>query len=68
MGKKKSKKSIKVCLDMDGTIADLYGYPDWLECIQNEDPTPYRECLPLGSILALDTALNLLDATVQIIS
>lgn len=68
MGKKKSKKSIKVCLDMDGTIADLYGYPDWLEHIQNEDTTPYRECLPLGSILALNTALDLLGATVQIIS
>lgn len=63
-----SKKSIKVCLDMDGTIADLYGYPDWLEHIQNEDTTPYRECKPLGDIQKLNAVLKTLNAAVQIIS
>ena len=36
-----------ICFDMDGTIADLYGYPNWLELLRKEDPTPYYKAKPL---------------------
>lgn len=39
--------------DMDGTIADLYGVPDWLGYLQDSDPYPYENAYPL-----YDTALN----------
>lgn len=31
-----------IYLDMDGTIADLYGVDNWLEMIVNGDPKPYK--------------------------
>lgn len=31
-----------IYLDMDGTIADLYGVENWLEMIVNGDPKPYK--------------------------
>lgn len=36
-----------VYLDMDGTIADLYKTPNWLERLINEDETIFTECEPL---------------------
>ena len=36
-----------IYLDMDGTIADLYSFPSWLPCLQNEDTLPYRKAKPL---------------------
>ena len=36
-----------ICFDMDGTIADLYGVPNWLEKLRAEDPSPYYEAKPL---------------------
>lgn len=36
-----------IVFDMDGTIADLYGYPNWLKALRNEDETPYSGCKPL---------------------
>lgn len=41
MGKK------MICFDLDGTIADLYGVPDWLEKLRKEDPSPYLEAKPM---------------------
>lgn len=32
-----------IYLDMDGTITDLYGFSGWLDCLQNEQTTPYTE-------------------------
>ena len=32
-----------ICFDMDGTLADLYNVPNWLEQLRAFDPTPYRE-------------------------
>lgn len=32
-----------IYFDLDGTIADLYGFNDWLTCLQNEQTTPYTE-------------------------
>lgn len=36
-----------IYLDMDGTIADLYSVPHWLEYLLAEDTTPYRAARPL---------------------
>lgn len=38
---------IKVYLDMDGTIADLYGIENWLPRLRNEDPEIFLECKPM---------------------
>lgn len=43
--------------DMDGTIADLYGVPNWLECLRNESPRPYREALPFYDTTTLNSLL-----------
>lgn len=32
-----------IYFDLDGTIADLYGFNDWLTYLQNEQTTPYSE-------------------------
>lgn len=32
-----------IYFDLDGTIADLYGFNGWLECLQNEQVEPYTE-------------------------
>lgn len=32
-----------IALDMDGTIANLYGVRDWLEALQAHDASPYFE-------------------------
>ena len=36
--------------DMDGTIADLYNVPNWLDKLRAEDTSPYREAEPLFSL------------------
>ena len=36
-----------ICFDMDGTIADLYGVPQWLEKLQAKDSSPYSDAVPL---------------------
>lgn len=36
-----------VYLDMDGTIADLYGIENWLPRLRNEDETIFLECRPM---------------------
>jgi len=41
-------KKIKLLFDMDGTIADLYGEKNWLNDIQNERVTPYKNAKPMG--------------------
>lgn len=43
----------KVYLDMDGTVADLYGQPDWLEAIRSEAPGLFLRARPLVSEKAL---------------
>ena len=32
-----------IYFDLDGTIADLYGFNGWLDCLQNEQTDPYAE-------------------------
>ena len=36
-----------ICFDMDGTIADLYGVPNWLEMLRAYDATPYAIAKPM---------------------
>lgn len=46
-----------ICFDMDGTIADLYGVPGWLEKLRAEDATPYRDAAPMWDMEALNRVL-----------
>lgn len=46
-----------ICFDMDGTIADLYAVPGWLEKLRAEDATPYRDAPPMWDMARLREAL-----------
>lgn len=61
----------EIWFDMDGTIANLYGEPNWLEDLINENPRPYRNAAPLLNMNTLARTLNTLTRngyTVNIIS
>lgn len=49
---------MRICLDMDGTIANLYGIQNWLEMLETEDTTPYKEAKPLINLSLLARYLN----------
>ena len=51
-----------IYFDMDGTIADFYGVPNWLESIERYDPTPYAVAKPLVNMSRLARLLNRLQA------
>lgn len=44
--------------DMDGTIADLYGVPEWLMLLREESPLPYVVARPLVNMSRLARALH----------
>ena len=46
-----------IVFDMDGTIADLYGLPNWLERLRDSDPNAYLECSPLVDMEQLDNLI-----------
>lgn len=48
--------------DMDGTIADLYAVPNWLEKLRAEDPSPYRDAPPMWDMDELRRVLLALVA------
>ncbi len=49
-----------VYFDMDGTIVNLYQYPDWLCKLRAYDPTPYEGAAPLVDMeLLLELLLEL---------
>lgn len=48
----------KIYFDMDGTIVNLYGVNNWLEYLQKEDATPYKEAKPLINMNSLARILN----------
>ena len=53
--------------DMDGTLVNLYGVPNWLQMLINEDTTPYEVARPLVNFSHLARLLNkLLDAGVKV--
>lgn len=49
----------KICFDLDGTIVDFYNYPNWRECLDNFDPTPYLMAEPLVDMAELVRLLEL---------
>ena len=51
-----------IYFDMDGTIANFYGVPYWLECLVASDPTPYKVARPLVNMNMLARLLNRLQA------
>ena len=51
-----------IYFDMDGTIANFYGVPNWLECLVANDPTPYKVATPLVNMNMLARLLNRLQA------
>lgn len=56
--KGKEIKTMKIWLDMDGTIADLYSVEGWLTDLINHDERPYREAKPLVRMCVLARLLN----------
>lgn len=62
---------MRICFDMDGTIANLYGVENWLEMLINHDPTPYEKADTLVNMNSLARILNKLQTkgyTIGIIS
>ena len=51
-----------IYLDMDGTIVDFYGVPNWLDCLERGDVYPYKVAAPLINMQALAHRLNNLRA------
>ena len=49
---------MRINFDMDGTIANLYGFNNWLEYLQNEDVAPYKNAKPLINMNVLARYLN----------
>jgi len=52
---------MRICFDMDGTIANLYGVNGWLEMLINEDATPYKIAETLINMNVLARYLNRLQ-------
>ena len=52
---------MRICFDMDGTIANLYGVERWLENLIAEDVRPYREAEVLLNMNSLARKLNKLQ-------
>lgn len=51
-------KKLNIYFDMDGTIADLYGFKNWLNLLQAENVTPYENCEPMVDMLQLAELLK----------
>jgi len=47
-----------IWLDMDGTMADLYGVENWLPMLEAHDATPYKVAKPLVRMATLARLLN----------
>ena len=55
------REAVTIHFDMDGTLADLYGVPNWLPYLENHDPYPYANAIPLLNLSALARKLNALQ-------
>lgn len=51
-----------IYFDMDGTIANLYGIENWLECLRAYDETPYTNATVMLNMQVLARLLNKLQA------
>lgn len=47
-----------IYFDLDGTICNLYEYPNWLELLHAEDTTPYEMCGVLVDFVELKEVLD----------
>ena len=47
-----------IVFDMDGTIADLYSVPNWLDKLRAEDPAPYLDAEPMWDMGKLADVLR----------
>ena len=47
-----------IWLDMDGTMADLYGVENWLPMLEAHNATPYKVAKPLVRMATLARLLN----------
>lgn len=47
---------------MDGTIADTYAVPNWLEKLRAEDPSPYVIATPMWD---MDALRNILETLIE---
>lgn len=57
--------------DLDGTLANLYNYPNWLDMLHAEDVTPYANCEPRVNMSELNNILcefATLGVTIGVIS
>ena len=52
---------MRINFDMDGTIANLYGVENWLDCLINEDAYPYAVAETLVNMNVLARYLNKLQ-------
>ncbi len=52
---------MRICFDMDGTIANLYEIDGWLEMLINHDATPYKMAKTLVNMNVLARVLNILQ-------
>jgi hypothetical protein len=50
-----------IYFDMDGTIADFYGVPNWLRYLCESNPHPYEVAAPLLNMSLLARLLNRLQ-------
>ena len=51
-----------IVFDMDGTIADFYSVTNWLDYLQEKNPTPYIIAQPLVDMGTLNALLNVLKS------
>lgn len=49
---------MRIIFDMDGTIANLYDFPNWLERIRAHDALPYRAAAPMWDMKRLAAAIR----------
>ena len=52
---------MRICFDMDGTIANLYGVENWLAYLVAEDVKPYKEAEVMVNMNSLARILNRLQ-------